>query len=1294
MPGYDGEIKLGVKLDTSKTKSSTNELSRNIEKAFSSADPKIRNMGLQMEKLNDRIRKTAREMQELGKQQIPTQQFQELNKSIDTVTKNLERAKTRMQDMRNSGKDQVYTNEYRQLLADRDWVSKKINSLENKTRLSASQKTELSGLRQELRDIKGEIKAVEDSGEAFQKSPAFLQKEQEAQRLSDRLDELKAKSQEMQNAGQAMISGKDTTKYQLLEQSLGHMTTQAGILNQRFQEATTGAGNLTKRFSQLSTTVGSAFKKLGNFIKSHVTKGANDAHKSFGKLFRQVLKYGLGVRSLFILYRKLRAYATQAFKDMASQYPEINTQLSDLISHFDQFKHSIATALQPLLNIVLPILNTIIDAFITAANAVGSFFAALTGQGFIYKAVKQQKNFAGAVGGTGSAAKEAKEELAEYDKLVVISSNDAGGGGGGGGGAGGGGSFFEQTPIDSGVEGLINKIKRMWREADFTELGEELGQKIINALNSIPWDKVKETAYKLGRSIATFLNGLISPELFESLAHTVAEALNTAFLFLKTFGETFEWKEFGESIGRGITKFFRDADFAMWGDTVHTWIAGILDAGIALVDNTDWALLGTRIGEFIANLDIPDLVGKLAKLAFKIISGLAEALLNLGKESPLAAAIIALLTTIVVAGKLGGLAAAISEALGAELVAGGITLGGALPVILAAGVLFHITKIIWKYANGEYDSVQDLFYDLIFDKPVNISRVGDAPFQKPEKPDENGGMRNYYTDKYGLTTPEVWDEYERELAEWEKKYDRIQKKFNPNYTTTTENNGMANYYTNKYGLTHADLTGNKERTEQAAKNKEIAKIQGEEAKARLEAYKSAKKIISDQNEIDSILFPIFDAVKGFGKKLFGSGATTDTSGMEAAIGMKAKDLFKTENIYKGLDKNKKAQGSLSKSSKKIYDAVTSPFKESGQWAKDTVDNIIQNFAKLPTDVQSKFKDTYINSTDEFKGINQWAKNVERDTVSGFNTLPGDVEQKYRSANRQGRSQFDGSKDWAKALTTTIGEGFSGLSGQVQPHYKKAYTDGTNAFANAGSWAKSTVITIDRGFDGLPVVVGGQFRSAYSTGTSEFNNAGSWAKTVVNNINGGLSGLPTMIQNRFKAGYDGAKTESNNFKTWIKQQDFTAKFKIDVPSQNWLQNQYNALAGIWGNQEASFTITAIGDNQKIQSFVDRLNNIIGQVNSSLISFDRNARLLSKIRVPKAAKGAVIPPNQRFLAMLGDQTQGTNIETPLSTMVEAFEMALANGAGAGASTVNVNIDGRQVAQVVWDANERRYKQTGRS
>ena len=39
------------------------------------------------------------------------------------------------------------------------------------------------------------------------------------------------------------------------------------------------------------------------------------------------------------------------------------------------------------------------------------------------------------------------------------------------------------------------------------------------------------------------------------------------------------------------------------------------------------------------------------------------------------------------------------------------------------------------------------------------------------------------------------------------------------------------------------------------------------------------------------------------------------------------------------------------------------------------------------------------------------------------------------------------------------------------------------------------------------------------------------------------------------------------------------------------------------------------------------------------------------IPNLAHGAVIPPNREFLAALGDQKQGTNIEAPLSTIQEA-------------------------------------------
>lgn len=54
-------------------------------------------------------------------------------------------------------------------------------------------------------------------------------------------------------------------------------------------------------------------------------------------------------------------------------------------------------------------------------------------------------------------------------------------------------------------------------------------------------------------------------------------------------------------------------------------------------------------------------------------------------------------------------------------------------------------------------------------------------------------------------------------------------------------------------------------------------------------------------------------------------------------------------------------------------------------------------------------------------------------------------------------------------------------------------------------------------------------------------------------------------------------------------------------------------------------------------------------------------LASLPVPALARGAVIPPNHRFLAMLGDQTNGTNVEAPLKTIQEALAEVLAAQGG---------------------------------
>lgn len=67
------------------------------------------------------------------------------------------------------------------------------------------------------------------------------------------------------------------------------------------------------------------------------------------------------------------------------------------------------------------------------------------------------------------------------------------------------------------------------------------------------------------------------------------------------------------------------------------------------------------------------------------------------------------------------------------------------------------------------------------------------------------------------------------------------------------------------------------------------------------------------------------------------------------------------------------------------------------------------------------------------------------------------------------------------------------------------------------------------------------------------------------------------------------------------------------------------------------------------------------------------------IPALASGAVIPPNRKFLAVLGDQKSGTNVEAPLSTIKQAVMEAMAQGSREPIN-VNLVVDGKTLARVV--------------
>lgn len=94
----------------------------------------------------------------------------------------------------------------------------------------------------------------------------------------------------------------------------------------------------------------------------------------------------------------------------------------------------------------------------------------------------------------------------------------------------------------------------------------------------------------------------------------------------------------------------------------------------------------------------------------------------------------------------------------------------------------------------------------------------------------------------------------------------------------------------------------------------------------------------------------------------------------------------------------------------------------------------------------------------------------------------------------------------------------------------------------------------------------------------------------------------------------------------------------------------------------------------------------------LSFGVNIPAISEKKLPRLAQGAVIPPNREFLAVLGDQKQGTNIETPLPTMIQAFKQALAEIGYNGSNEAVLVLDREVLGKVVYKLNKAESKRIG--
>ena len=456
-------------------------------------------------------------------------------------------------------------------------------------------------------------------------------------------------------------------------------------------------GNITKRvFSAVGTlarnlaikgihVLGDAFKRLGRMVGACAAKvlSLHRAHNKMGGGFKENLKhlirYGLGISSLFILFNKLRKAITDGMQNLAKYDKKTNASISSLVSALATLKNTIATAFAPILNVVSPILTAFINQLINLANVVGQVIAALTGQSVFIKATKVQKDYANSLGKTGAAASKA---LLAIDELNQINTESGGGGGASPS------DMFETVDISDNAKDFVDKIKAAWEKADFYDLGKGLADRINLGLQSIPWESIRATASKAGESLATFLNGIFEEKikgerglwsLGYTIGYTIGQAINTGIDFLYSFAdklhwasvgqfiadgvkgalETIEWRKLGSTISKLVNgflttliTFFRDSK--MWKDlrdaiinlfngidwkqvafNLSEFVDAVLDTMIDFLSDKElWSTLGASIGKFISGIQWKKVVFDLGKLAIAIAKAIKDALAAWAKEDP------------------------------------------------------------------------------------------------------------------------------------------------------------------------------------------------------------------------------------------------------------------------------------------------------------------------------------------------------------------------------------------------------------------------------------------------------------------------------------------------------------------------------------------------------------------------------------------------------------------------------------------------------------------------------------
>lgn len=553
---------------------------------------------------------------------------------------------------------------------------------------------ELDDIYEKSAKLEGELREWSKLG-VPDNSGGFKEKEKELQKMLETIESLEEKQKEMRKSGTAYIDPRSLSEYQntasrltteemRLDDMNNRLETSFAAVKEKVREcggvvdevgnkapalqklqnaleklspklAQNGMKQLKSSMKSLIRTVEQLSMKLLKLSASSIAggirrissgifgihKSANKSTSSLGtmtKAIRTLLKYSIGVRSLYVLMNKLRSAAVEGFQNLAQYSGTTNNSISMLQSSLTQLKNALATAFAPILTVAAPILVQFINLLSQALTYVGMFFAALTGQKTFTKAVAVQQDYAASLDKTADSAKKAAKALEGYlSPLDEINNYDDGSDSSSTDGTGGytgptPGQMFEEVPIKNSIKGIADKIRKLIKQEDWEGLGKYLAQCINKGLgyvyDAISWKNVGPKITKFCDAFTRTFNSLVDNIDWDLMGRTVGAGITT---LVRTFNRLTDpstginFKRLGSGISQGLRGMINEVPWREFGNALGNgfmiaWrmfdgfvqdMATKNDAGI-----TGWQELGNAVAEALNGMsdkvDFSDIADSLA----------------------------------------------------------------------------------------------------------------------------------------------------------------------------------------------------------------------------------------------------------------------------------------------------------------------------------------------------------------------------------------------------------------------------------------------------------------------------------------------------------------------------------------------------------------------------------------------------------------------------------------------------------------------------------------------------------